>query len=836
MKRSIILIIILFLVNSLSAGYLNRIRSGLHPTYYRLVFDIERPATYTYDVSGDMLTLQINTTKKATGFSQPRMNSDFVKNFDITQKGENLVCSIRFNGSPKVFDVKGDLLKVIVDIKKTKPAQKPTTPKPKEETHTFDKLKDSFNENKLDDAKRHADALYSENAAQEVMLYSAYIYDKYGREQNNKDVMKKSIDIYENLLKKDSLNMDLRGKAADLYMLLGDTLRAEEHYAIIMKGFKEDEEETQPSLVDSSKLVAQEEPEDTISAFDEYMPYLMYGGAGLVVIILVIYLFVKGSNRRNIYDDFDDGFDISEESIDEVQEEILLNDDDDDDTLIKEESSVNFEDDDAIITKKESKDFEILEAAKKAKKRKVKPEPELEPEIEDSTPFSKGSVNVAATVMGDDGIKDRILELYEDGYTNREISEQVKTSVDEIDFIIRKHGGVDNELKKKNPDYINEQLGGVEDEEEPDVMDKVKYLYEEGISPREIANELDLDIDRVKFIISISQESNSMPDVDDEPVVATGKTPSEAPKQEEDLDKVSKIKELAAKGFGKNEVASMLSVGLDELEFIASMEGIAFKGESQVDVELDETPESDEEDIPVFPDGDDDDKDIPVFSEDDEFEPEVKPVKEESVEEEIEDIPLDEEDEEELKATEETPKSIEEKMKELQDLIDDDDESNGDDADDEDNNIIPKRRKSDWSEDDEDDKPEDIIRKGYNDDVVSAYKENKLSNDDAEYQDVPVEDSIGSMNLTSDLEKEDEGMPHPESRKTDKGLLKGFSAVESEESDMDIAVDEDDDDLRVMKQIYNLLDAGHSASEIAEKLNIDIDEVEMYQRIKSGDV
>lgn len=222
------------------------------------------------------------------------------------------------------------------------------------------------------------------------------------------------------------------------------------------------------------------------------------------------------------------------------------------------------------------------------------PEENIEEE-NDSDNEDYTNPEAALSEMLDDNLRARIFELYEDGYSNAEIAEQLSVSVDEVTFVLSSAGEVDNAQKRGEEEYLNEKAGGVlEESDEASVVRKVKELALNGKTKEEIAEEVGKTFSEVEEILDLNlSEANN--------------TDNQASEQEfvvEEDDQLKAIIELAEQGKSKIEIAEELGIGLDEVEFAASLNNLTISEESSFKNSNEEPSDNNEHDNKEMADSD----------------------------------------------------------------------------------------------------------------------------------------------------------------------------------------------------------------------------------------
>jgi len=205
----------------------------------------------------------------------------------------------------------------------------------------------------------------------------------------------------------------------------------------------------------------------------------------------------------------------------------------------------------------------------------AKTKEELEPLVEDKLESPGGESTISISLGLDQNIRDRVCELFDDGFTNREIAEALEISKDEVDFVIRSIDEEDNEKKKDKEEYLNEELTGVSEVDNVgDIAEEVLRLKEEGFSAQEIAEKLEKNIGEVDFILSIDEKKKAgmiKTDIEKQETVVSD--------TEERESSAADIISLAKQGLSKKEIAEKLLIGLDEVEFAVSLYDIPLKKE-----------------------------------------------------------------------------------------------------------------------------------------------------------------------------------------------------------------------------------------------------------------
>ncbi|PID30767.1 MAG: hypothetical protein CR982_00785 [Candidatus Cloacimonadota bacterium] len=193
--------------------------------------------------------------------------------------------------------------------------------------------------------------------------------------------------------------------------------------------------------------------------------------------------------------------------------------------------------------------------------------------------------------------KSKVYELHNEGLSNKDIADALSLSVDAVSFLISKNGGVDNGIKREvsNKEKSYDISGLIPD---------IRKLYNENKRSREISDILKIDISDVNEVIDMISNEND----------------------EDSEDKSDQIKQLASEGFSKNQIAEKLKIGVDEVEFAASLFDIDFDEKNVEDLENIKEEDIEEEglgfndvdvrDVNSESDTEDDEDDVPLVMED----------------------------------------------------------------------------------------------------------------------------------------------------------------------------------------------------------------------------
>lgn len=636
MKLKFITIIIILALSIVQAASLNKIRSNAEPKNHRIVFDIDALKGFKTDKKNDQVTITVFDCDLNSSASGVTVNSKFIQNFKVEQSGSATKISFKLPAEYKVKTFKIDQPdRIVLDVSSsgyiqppamadpaTLPATKPeknnkaelktqaadknnlkNKPNAKTENNLPEKnvqpdivsiedLAAAFKQQEYDKVINLSSVLIKERPATlQALLHRSLAYLEKGKLEKNKAQKNKLFKAAVTDLNKvviDSIAyIEGHAKMAEIYRLLGDENKADEHYAIFMGNFQQpesDEQNPKDSLTNGHQLIPakKELSSDSLSGHSFFgqniVSNLFIYILGFFVLVLIILLWIrKKMNSR-----------IQEEIEDSPVEDNLTAKDDLFEKLRPSKLSTKSKSSQLFESKIEESAFLKNESAVN----EYKPNPDklnvgtTEQDVLDKMLNEHSSEDDYVSISLDDSTRDRIIELYDDGYTNREIAEQLKISYDEVNFIIRSLGEADNEAKNKNKDVLNSKAGGISDSQNEETlqMKEIQDLYRQGVSIDELMTYFKKPKDEIEFIISLiphkqepeksspaqSQQSNFFQN-DDQAL-------------EDETDQLPyKIKELAEMGLSRRLIAEELKIGIDEVDFAAAMFKIGFT-DSVVDI------------------------------------------------------------------------------------------------------------------------------------------------------------------------------------------------------------------------------------------------------------
>ncbi len=518
---------------------------------------------------------------------------------------------------------------------------------------------------------------------------------------------------------------------ARIYRSLGNQKKAEEHYS---KLFSKKIEQKPPKESSSqlSKII-----DEKFLTSDNFLIYLIAILAILIIILTIFYLILK---KRDAKKEDQRIADILENKLEDKAETPSQ-------TVAKDAKS---EEKELAQKKRESQLSQILD---------IDPEKEL-------------SIN--------ENIREKIIELFDDGYSNKEISEGLKISKDEVDFVVKSIGEVDN---AQSASYL-ETENNLEEEEVKPLNDKEK-----------------------------KQPLTSLP-------------PKANPKEDQDLEeKLVAIKELASLGKTKKEIAQELNLGIDEITLMINLYKIELKDpENSPELEEITPPETKASDpFETFEKSEDDgtsDQDY-IDSKNNLEEKEALPNDEEEL------SPDDEETKSEKTGQQEAIAEIaQDENSELEKSI-----SEGPDLEEK---IINENfsqetpgLKNDLAEENlaanpspvkEEEIKEEVVEEENSQEEITATKNNI---EQAEKPEIDKTISFEELNFDTAYNELDEIVN---------------SNLSSQEENLELDLIPENEELDTMKKIYQMLDEFKTIEEIAKLTNLSEEEINLYKKIKEGRV
>jgi len=579
----------------LFSASLFQIRSNIGVSKQRLVFDIDGSINYKVSKDKRSVIIEINNCSLPAKVNRQKIEGRFVNNFKLKKEGSSKVVAtftladdykfnvFRMNNVvvDKKRNIKGD--KIVLDVstkrgsskrkavkaKETKKAVSKSTKKKKiKPVATLASVIDSYHDKKYTETINQATAVLKANPR----LLLAKYYQALSRKalalsnKNNKKKLKSlktAAASLENVLADSTNFSEARTAIVEIYRLLKDDDKALEHNMIFMSNLNskqplsnldttqllKPQDSKYSGIVDSSKLEIQPKNSENISYFKIIISIV----AVIVLLLLFLLIFLKRRINKQLLEEIED------EEIEESSSESQLT-----------KESKKSEDE----VEKIEEEIEQPLAVPAEELIVTKTQEELDSYIEDKLETSRGESSISISLGLDQNIRDRVCELFDDGFTNREIAEALEISKDEVDFIIRSIDEEDNEKKKDKDEYLNEELTGVSDAENiDDIAGEVVRLKEEGLSAPEIAEKLEKNIAEVDFILSIDEKKKA--GKVKAAIKNEGQTEAAAvPNTEEKENSVTDIISLAEQGLSKKEISEKLMIGLDEVEFAVSLYNI----------------------------------------------------------------------------------------------------------------------------------------------------------------------------------------------------------------------------------------------------------------------
>ncbi|MBN1969119.1 MAG: hypothetical protein JXR48_07955, partial [Candidatus Delongbacteria bacterium] len=521
MSVKYIFIILYTIIYTVHCGELVSIRSAVRGSERRVVFDITEKAQYNIEKGTNSLKLTISNSVLSKNFKQANFSSNLIDNIKVAEQSGNILATFRLSNKTdyRLFELNEDnYYKIVIDFFFNN--SKEVVPVPLEKKEVIKPDQAGKIDPKTIDTNviniSNLEKLYSENKYREFISKAMTLKNRTGStsfddkllnsmielvKQGDNQFAPEALNLFKSKIENEPKTNSDKSILAMLYVANDRADLAEELYVSIIETSKEKSSEIDNKIVFLPEVVNEPTIGKGLLGTDiSFRTLVLYASILIFFLVTLLVLIRRNSSRKRIMDELNREFTDSEADNEEQRLKRSLID------------GIN----------------------------------DMDRSIEDE-----------GTTSGiDENVKDKIFELYDNGYTNREIAETLAVSIDTVSFVIRSKGGIDNAMKAdiKEVEITYNDISGL--------IPDVRRLYNDGFNSNQIATRLKAKQEDVNQALSmITNEVKG--------------------KYEDEEDKSELIKKLASEGKSKKEISEKLGIGLDEVEFAASLFDIEFS-ESQL--------------------------------------------------------------------------------------------------------------------------------------------------------------------------------------------------------------------------------------------------------------